>query len=118
MRVDHLASTRGADLRKKGSLIFILGTALVAFARNIGMLLAGRFILGAGVGMMQPGQYFSLINERKAEDDGCGPAAPSYIVELAPQQGRGRLAGESVPNCTSMRSAERCRFRTVGLFNV
>lgn len=38
-----------------GSLLYILGTALVAFSRNIAMLLCGRFILGASVGMIQPG---------------------------------------------------------------
>ncbi|OCF31542.1 hypothetical protein I316_06741 [Kwoniella heveanensis BCC8398] len=37
------------------SLMFILGTCLVAFARNYGMLLAGRFVLGTAVGWMQPG---------------------------------------------------------------
>jgi predicted MFS family arabinose efflux permease len=39
-----------------GSLIFILGTCLIAFARNLGMLLAARFLLGASIGMVQPGK--------------------------------------------------------------
>ncbi|WWC63401.1 uncharacterized protein I303_106001 [Kwoniella dejecticola CBS 10117] len=56
------------------SLIYILGTCLIAFAQNFGMLLAGRFFLGAAVGLMQP-------------------AAPPYIVELAPPLNRGLLTG-------------------------
>jgi predicted MFS family arabinose efflux permease len=50
-----------------GSLLYILGTALVAFSRNIAMLLCGRFFLGASVGMIQPGT----------------PSSPGKLVQLA-----------------------------------
>ncbi|KAL7423856.1 hypothetical protein Q5752_001440 [Cryptotrichosporon argae] len=35
------------------SALITLGTCLVAFAQNMGMLLSGRILLGAGVGMIQ-----------------------------------------------------------------
>ncbi|WVW85516.1 hypothetical protein I302_107554 [Kwoniella bestiolae CBS 10118] len=54
------------------SLVYILGTSLIAFSKNFGMLFAGRFLLGAAVGLMQP-------------------AAPPYVVELAPPLNRGFL---------------------------
>ncbi|WWC90611.1 uncharacterized protein L201_005547 [Kwoniella dendrophila CBS 6074] len=56
------------------SLIYMLGTCLVAFAKNFGMLLAERFFIGGAVGLMQP-------------------AAPPYLVELAPPLNRGLLTG-------------------------
>ncbi|WWC71471.1 uncharacterized protein I206_105429 [Kwoniella pini CBS 10737] len=56
------------------SLVYVVGTCLLAFARGFAMLLAGRFFLGAAVGLMQP-------------------AAPPYIVELAPPLNRGLLTG-------------------------
>ncbi|WWD02286.1 hypothetical protein V865_000325 [Kwoniella europaea PYCC6329] len=54
------------------SLVYILGTSLMAFSKNFGMLLAGRFLLGAAVGLMQP-------------------AAPPYVVEISPPLNRGFL---------------------------
>ncbi|WVQ80153.1 hypothetical protein IAT38_002258 [Cryptococcus sp. DSM 104549] len=56
------------------SLVFLIGTVLVACAQNVGMLMAGRALLGAGTGMIQP-------------------SAPPYIVELAPPMNRGMLTG-------------------------
>nr|XP_031864047.1 uncharacterized protein CI109_000691 [Kwoniella shandongensis]KAA5531119.1 hypothetical protein CI109_000691 [Kwoniella shandongensis] len=56
------------------SIVYILGTCLVAFAQNFGMLLSGRFFLGCSVGMMQT-------------------AAPPYIAEMAPPVNRGLLTG-------------------------
>ncbi|ORY35487.1 and other transporter-domain-containing protein [Naematelia encephala] len=57
------------------SLIFILGTVLVAYAHNVAMLLCGRFFLGAAVGMVQP-------------------AAGPYVTELSPPKIRGIVGGE------------------------
>ncbi|WWC93485.1 hypothetical protein V866_000320 [Kwoniella sp. B9012] len=57
------------------SLVYILGTSLMAFSKNFGMLLAGRFLLGAAVGLMQP-------------------AAPPYVVEISPPLNRGFLTGK------------------------
>ena len=37
------------------SLVFLLGTCLLAFAQNLDMLLAGRFFLGAGLAIMTTG---------------------------------------------------------------
>ncbi|WRT68505.1 uncharacterized protein IL334_005481 [Kwoniella shivajii] len=58
------------------SIVYILGTALNAFAKNFQWLLPGRFFLGAAVGLMQP-------------------AAPPYVVELAPPLNRGVLTGKA-----------------------
>ncbi|UOH83097.1 hypothetical protein LQV05_005811 [Cryptococcus neoformans] len=55
------------------SLIAICGTSLVSTARNFGMLLTGRGLLGSAVGMFQP-------------------AAAPYVVELAPPLNRGLIA--------------------------
>ncbi|EPY50939.1 MFS myo-inositol transporter [Schizosaccharomyces cryophilus OY26] len=52
--------------------IFVLGSIVMAVARNIATLVAGRFIVGWGIGLA------SLI-------------VPMYITELAPAHMRGRL---------------------------
>ncbi|OWZ77167.1 hypothetical protein C366_04713 [Cryptococcus neoformans Tu401-1] len=59
------------------SLIAICGTSLVSTARNFGMLLTGRGLLGSAVGMFQP-------------------AAAPYVVELAPSLNRGLIAVRGV----------------------
>ncbi|KAJ7639189.1 hypothetical protein FB45DRAFT_904923 [Roridomyces roridus] len=57
-----------------GSLIIVIGSLSVTTAKNISALLGGRFVLGLGVGIVQT-------------------ACPSYVVEMAPPQWRGRLTG-------------------------
>lgn len=57
-----------------GALIIIVGSVTVTTAHNISALLGGRFVLGLGVSIVQT-------------------AAPSYVVEMAPPQWRGRLTG-------------------------
>nr|XP_019044791.1 hypothetical protein I302_06704 [Kwoniella bestiolae CBS 10118]OCF23721.1 hypothetical protein I302_06704 [Kwoniella bestiolae CBS 10118] len=79
-KFEDVGVSTGADrLGRRGgmivsSLVYILGTSLIAFSKNFGMLFAGRFLLGAAVGLMQP-------------------AAPPYVVELAPPLNRGFLTG-------------------------
>ncbi|KAJ6539698.1 general substrate transporter [Mycena capillaripes] len=57
-----------------GALIIIIGSIVVTTATNLSALLGGRFVLGLGVGIVQT-------------------ASPSYVVEMAPPQWRGRLTG-------------------------
>ncbi|KAJ7228311.1 general substrate transporter [Mycena pura] len=57
-----------------GSVIIIVGSITVTTASHINAILGGRFILGLGVGIVQT-------------------ASPSYVVEMAPPQWRGRLTG-------------------------
>ncbi|KAJ7930117.1 hypothetical protein B0H13DRAFT_915479 [Mycena leptocephala] len=57
-----------------GALIIIAGSLAVTTAKDISALLGGRFVLGLGVGIVQT-------------------ACPSYVVEMAPPQWRGRLTG-------------------------
>ncbi|KAJ7752842.1 general substrate transporter [Mycena maculata] len=57
-----------------GAVIIIIGSISVTTATHIKALLGGRFILGLGVGIVQT-------------------ASPSYVVEMAPPQWRGRLTG-------------------------
>ena len=75
-----------------GSLLYILGTCLIAFSQNLAMLLCGRFLLGASVGMIQPGMIAFLPDALSDTS-----AAPPYIAELAPPEGRGSLTGMSRP---------------------
>ncbi|KAJ7490251.1 general substrate transporter [Mycena galericulata] len=53
---------------------FGCGSVAVTTAKDISALLGGRFVLGLGVGIVQT-------------------ASPSYVVEMAPPQWRGRLTG-------------------------
>jgi sugar porter (SP) family MFS transporter len=57
-----------------GALIIVVGSLAVTTAKGVSALLGGRFVLGLGVGIVQT-------------------AAPSYVVEMAPPQWRGRLTG-------------------------
>ncbi|KAJ7682444.1 general substrate transporter [Mycena polygramma] len=57
-----------------GALIIIIGSVAATTARDVSALLGGRFVLGLGVGIVQT-------------------AGPSYVVEMAPPQWRGRLTG-------------------------
>ncbi|KAJ7855853.1 general substrate transporter [Mycena leptocephala] len=57
-----------------GALIIIIGSLAVTTATSFKALLGGRFVLGLGVGIVQT-------------------ASPSYVVEMAPPQWRGRLTG-------------------------
>ncbi|OMO77922.1 Sugar/inositol transporter [Corchorus olitorius] len=56
-----------------GGVVFMLGTALNAFAFNLWMLIAGRLLLGFGVGF-------------------TNQAAPVYLSEMAPPKWRGTLS--------------------------
>lgn len=56
-----------------GGLVICLGSAVIASANHANQFIAGRFILGFGVSIMT-----------------C--AAPSYTIEVAPPQWRGRFA--------------------------
>ncbi|TDL18995.1 general substrate transporter [Rickenella mellea] len=55
-----------------GSLIIMMGSAVIASSNNKGQFIAGRFVLGFGVAILT-----------------C--AAPSYIIEVSPPQWRGRM---------------------------
>ncbi|KAJ7498590.1 general substrate transporter [Mycena latifolia] len=57
-----------------GGVIIIIGSIAVTTAKDLSALLGGRFVLGLGVGIVQT-------------------ASPSYVVEMAPPQWRGRLTG-------------------------
>ncbi|KAF7301979.1 MFS domain-containing protein [Mycena indigotica] len=57
-----------------GAVIILIGSVAVTTATRVGALLGGRFVLGLGVSIVQT-------------------AAPSYVVEMAPPQWRGRLTG-------------------------
>lgn len=57
-----------------GAGIIMIGAAVQTAARNDTYLLAGRFILGFGVSIGTS-------------------AAPTYVLELAPPQWRGRIVG-------------------------
>jgi len=57
-----------------GALIIIIGSVAATTAKDLSALLGGRFVLGLGVGIVQT-------------------ASPSYVVEMAPPQWRGRLTG-------------------------
>ncbi|KAJ7284054.1 general substrate transporter [Mycena rebaudengoi] len=57
-----------------GSMTVIVGAIVATTAKSLGALLGGRFVLGLGVGIVQT-------------------ASPSYVVEMAPPQWRGRLTG-------------------------
>jgi MFS family permease len=54
------------------AVVFLIGSAIQTGAMNFGMLLAGRFIGGMGVGML-------------------AMVAPLYISEIAPPEIRGTL---------------------------
>ncbi|XVF44762.1 hypothetical protein PTKIN_Ptkin02bG0149900 [Pterospermum kingtungense] len=56
-----------------GGFVFMIGTALNAFALNIWMLILGRLLLGFGVGF-------------------TNQAAPVYLSEMAPPKWRGTLS--------------------------
>jgi MFS family permease len=79
------------------SVIFIVGGALQAIGTNIGMLYAGRFFAGFGIGkkkiksgyfpyketvQLKPGFLFLGANS-------C--LVPIYIAEISPQNLRGKL---------------------------
>ncbi|RXK42329.1 hypothetical protein M231_00319 [Tremella mesenterica] len=70
---DHLGRRGGMFI---SAMTALLGMVLLAFAKHVSMLLAGRFFLGAGLGMMQT-------------------AAPPFIVETAPPLNRGFITGLS-----------------------
>jgi sugar porter (SP) family MFS transporter len=53
-------------------LLFVLASAASAFAPDVAMLVAGRFLVGCGIGL-------------------SSVAAPMYIAEVAPPEIRGRL---------------------------
>lgn len=55
-----------------GSVIILIGTAIITAAQNRGMFLGGRFVLGFGIAISTT-------------------AAPTLITELAPAHWRGRL---------------------------
>ncbi|QRW06106.1 Sugar (and other) transporter [Ceratobasidium sp. AG-Ba] len=57
-----------------GSLIVLIGTALLTAAQNRGMFMAGRLLSGVGVAV-------------------AANAAPSYVTEMSPPQWRGRMGG-------------------------
>ncbi|CAK5275326.1 unnamed protein product [Mycena citricolor] len=57
-----------------GGAIIIVGSLTATTAKDVSALLGGRFVLGLGVGIVQT-------------------ASPSYVVEMAPPQWRGRLTG-------------------------
>lgn len=74
-----------------GSITFTVGAILLAFSVNKEMLLIGRLIVGAGVGMKKAFQY---INDRYCTYITLGLASvtvPMYIAEAAPAHLRGRL---------------------------
>ncbi|KAJ6583773.1 general substrate transporter [Mycena sp. CBHHK59/15] len=68
---DHFGRRGGMFI---GSVIIIIGSVAATTAKDISALLGGRFVLGLGVGIVQT-------------------ASPSYVVEMAPPQWRGRLTG-------------------------
>ena len=55
-----------------GGLIICIGTAVISTSTQVGQFIAGRFILGFGISVMT-----------------C--AAPSYVIEIAPPQWRGKF---------------------------
>ncbi|KAF8521441.1 putative MFS lactose permease [Hysterangium stoloniferum] len=57
-----------------GSIMVIIATAILTTSDTLGQFLAGRFLLGAGVS-------FTDI------------AAPTYCIEIAPSQWKGRMTG-------------------------
>ncbi|KAJ3735190.1 general substrate transporter, partial [Lentinula guzmanii] len=57
-----------------GAMIILVGAIVITTARDRSYLLAGRFVLGLGVSI-------------------TATACPSYVVEMAPPQWRGRLTG-------------------------
>ncbi|KAF8490468.1 general substrate transporter [Hysterangium stoloniferum] len=57
-----------------GSIMVIIATAILTTSHTLGQFLAGRFLLGAGVS-------FTDI------------AAPTYCIEIAPSQWKGRMTG-------------------------
>ncbi|KIK67737.1 hypothetical protein GYMLUDRAFT_154952 [Collybiopsis luxurians FD-317 M1] len=57
-----------------GAVIIVVGAVTITTALNRSYLLAGRFVLGLGVSI-------------------TATACPSYVVEMAPPQWRGRLTG-------------------------
>ncbi|EIW68359.1 hypothetical protein TREMEDRAFT_63529 [Tremella mesenterica DSM 1558] len=78
-RFRHVANSRLCDFLawpNFAAMTALLGMVLLAFAKHVSMLLAGRFFLGAGLGMMQT-------------------AAPPFIVETAPPLNRGFITGLS-----------------------
>ncbi|XWS39727.1 hypothetical protein CRYUN_Cryun18bG0079300 [Craigia yunnanensis] len=70
-RVTTTAGRKGSLIM--GGFIFMIGTALNAFALNIWMLIIGRLLLGFGVGF-------------------TNQAAPLYLSEMAPPKWRGTLS--------------------------
>ncbi|KAJ7228081.1 general substrate transporter [Mycena rebaudengoi] len=67
---DHVGRRGGMFIGPNGHPGAIVATT----SRSLGALLGGRFVLGLGVGIVQT-------------------ASPSYVVEMAPPQWRGRLTG-------------------------
>ena len=68
-----------------GGLIICTGTAVIATSTQVGQFIAGRFILGFGISFMT-----------------C--AAPSYVIEIAPPQWRGKFT--AFYNCGSAPSTD------------
>jgi MFS family permease len=68
-----------------GGLIICIGTAVIATSAHVGQFIAGRFILGFGISFMT-----------------C--AAPSYVIEIAPPQWRGKFT--AFYNCGSAPSTD------------
>lgn len=62
------------QLISPGACIFLAGTALIAFAQNIAMLLVGRALCGSGMCMIQA-------------------ASPAYVLETCPPLKRGLFSG-------------------------
>jgi len=67
-------------------LIICIGTAVIATSARVDQFIAGRFILGFGISFMD-----------------C--AAPSYVVEIAPPQWRGKFT--AFYNCGSTPPPDR-----------
>lgn len=63
------------------NILFIAGALMQAVAGSVGMMVAGRVIVGLGVGL-------------------ASATAPMYIAELAPSVLRGRLVTVNVLACT------------------
>jgi len=61
-----------------GALVIIVGSVVVTTSNHIGQFIAGRFILGFGISIVQL-------------------AAPSYVMEIAPPHWRGRCT--AIYNC-------------------
>uniref|UniRef100_A0A7N0R8U9 Major facilitator superfamily (MFS) profile domain-containing protein n=1 Tax=Kalanchoe fedtschenkoi TaxID=63787 RepID=A0A7N0R8U9_KALFE len=69
-RVTTAAGRKGALII--GGVVFLIGTALNAFAEHVAMLILGRLLLGFGIGF-------------------TNQAAPIYLAEMSPPKWRGTL---------------------------